>query len=375
MSRLPATSKDALARQVVAAQARVKPDGYEMSIGELISIYERDELVIRPDYQRLFRWSLEQKSRLIESVLIGIPVPPLFVFQDTNGKWELVDGLQRVSTLLEFRGVLRTDQSSGATVAPSVLAGTNLIPALEGASWAPGSKRFEMPENLKLRLLRARIRVEILQAGSDPRSKYELFQRLNTGGSLLTHQEIRNCALVMFDKTFFEWLRELSDNEAFAYTTSLSDTQIEKQRPMELVTKFFACNFFEYKAEWDFHDYLDEAAVELALDRKFNRTTKARLFDEVFNLIRSELGETAFRRQRLGRVVGSFSDALYEAITVGVCSNLAVWRKSKKGQLQKKVEAIWSDDGFTRNTGAGVRGTTRLTKIIPFAREYFRTVA
>jgi len=93
-----------LAKEVSIAQAQVKPDGYEMSLGELISIYERGEILIRPDYQRLFRWSQEQKSRLIESILIGIPIPPLFVFQDDSGKWELVDGLQRVSTICEFRG-------------------------------------------------------------------------------------------------------------------------------------------------------------------------------------------------------------------------------------------------------------------------------
>ncbi len=79
----------------------------KMSIGEIINLYRDKELIIRPEFQRLFRWEVEQKSRLIESILIGIPIPPIFVQQRKDGVWEIIDGLQRVSTILEFVGVLK----------------------------------------------------------------------------------------------------------------------------------------------------------------------------------------------------------------------------------------------------------------------------
>ena len=94
------------------ARLEISTDGYSISIGELTNMYTEGELIISPDYQRLFRWDLRQKSQLIESILIGIPLPSIFVAQDNQGRWEIVDGLQRISTLLEFQGVLKAEESS-----------------------------------------------------------------------------------------------------------------------------------------------------------------------------------------------------------------------------------------------------------------------
>jgi uncharacterized protein with ParB-like and HNH nuclease domain len=89
-----------LMTEIEAAQRTVTTDSYQMSIGEIVNMYKDGELIISPVFQRLFRWGLSQKSRLIESILIGIPLPSIFVYEMPNGKWELVDGPQRVSTLL-----------------------------------------------------------------------------------------------------------------------------------------------------------------------------------------------------------------------------------------------------------------------------------
>jgi uncharacterized protein with ParB-like and HNH nuclease domain len=96
-----------LDEQIAKARKEIAADGYEMSVGELLNLYRDNELIIHPDYQRLFRWSELQKTRFIESLLLGIPVPPIFVFQTQKGAWELIDGLQRLSTIFEFVGVLK----------------------------------------------------------------------------------------------------------------------------------------------------------------------------------------------------------------------------------------------------------------------------
>jgi len=75
----------ALLDEVQAARKKVITDGYEMSLGELINLYRDDELKIDPVFQRLFRWDDERKTRFIESILLGIPFPPVFVFQDEKG--------------------------------------------------------------------------------------------------------------------------------------------------------------------------------------------------------------------------------------------------------------------------------------------------
>ena len=105
--------------QIANARKKVHREGYDMSFGELASMYARDEMVINPEYQRLFRWESEKKTSFIESLLLNIPIPPIFVFTDKEGRWELVDGLQRVSTVLEAMGILKN--SDGVQLPPLVM--------------------------------------------------------------------------------------------------------------------------------------------------------------------------------------------------------------------------------------------------------------
>ena len=118
-----------LNEEIVDAQRLVRTDAYQMSIGEIVSMYDNEEITIDPEFQRLFRWTISQKSKLIESLLLGIPLPPIFVFEQSDGNWELIDGLQRVSTLLEFMGLLRIPD--GGLCVPSVLEATKYLPSLQ----------------------------------------------------------------------------------------------------------------------------------------------------------------------------------------------------------------------------------------------------
>lgn len=91
----------------------LKTDRMNMSFGELMSIYEEGDLYITPEYQRVFRWTAFQQTRFIESVLLGIPVPSIFVAEDGDGKWEVVDGLQRLSSIFSFFGLLESVPENG----------------------------------------------------------------------------------------------------------------------------------------------------------------------------------------------------------------------------------------------------------------------
>jgi len=159
-------------------------------------------------FQRLFRWSIGQKSRLIESLLLGIPIPSIFVFEKENGSWELIDGLQRVSTILEFMGKLRSP--NGDLEPPSILEGTKYLPSLHNAVWersdlvtiVPFDDQHEIERSYQLSIRRARIGVEILKRPSDDQTKYDLFQRLNAGGTQANAQELRNCVMLMVNAEY-----------------------------------------------------------------------------------------------------------------------------------------------------------------------------
>lgn len=101
-----------LSEEVNSRRKEIRTDGYPMSIGEWLSLYESEEIDIHPEFQRFFRWSVEQKTALIESILLGIPIPPIFVSQRDDGVWDVVDGLQRLSTIFQFAGVLKDENKA-----------------------------------------------------------------------------------------------------------------------------------------------------------------------------------------------------------------------------------------------------------------------
>jgi len=101
-----------LIEEIKLKSKEISTDSYSMSIGELVSMYKDGELNIHPEFQRFYRWKPEQKSRFIESILLGIPIPSIFVSQDPTGKWEVIDGLQRISTILQTMGELKNNEGS-----------------------------------------------------------------------------------------------------------------------------------------------------------------------------------------------------------------------------------------------------------------------
>src|ERR1700730_8970612 len=107
-------------QEVLSRQLRT--DAVDFSFGEIVNLHHAKEIVIAPEYQRLFRWSDEQKSRLIESILVELPIPPIFLIEGQDGILELIDGLQRVSSVIQFISAADIQKD------PLVLTGCDLIP-------------------------------------------------------------------------------------------------------------------------------------------------------------------------------------------------------------------------------------------------------
>ncbi|ELX5322249.1 DUF262 domain-containing protein [Salmonella enterica] len=362
--------------EVNDSKKQIISDGYDMSVGEIMNLYRDNELIISPDYQRLFRWELSQKTRFIESLLLGIPIPPIFVHQDDDGVWELIDGLQRVSTILEFSGLLR-DSTNNEVLPGSILNGTQFLPSLSNKKWSDATNPDnEIGKSLQLEIKRARLRVEILRKGSDPYAKYELFQRLNTGGANLSEQEVRNCIAVMLNSALYQWLKRCSEFPAFVSTTNQTQEAIERQANMELTLKFFAYKHFPYVPGMDVHEHLDYALVEMCKSQ-IDLTAEEHIFQNVFTLLNDIFQEKAFKKWDGQSFKGKFLISLFETITNGIQNNydaiIALQPDTTRNDfITQKVKGLWDEVDFTNNSGAGVRGTTRLANLLPFASEYFK---
>ncbi|HAO6472162.1 TPA: DUF262 domain-containing protein, partial [Listeria monocytogenes] len=205
-----------LVEQIEDSRKEIKTDSYPMSIGEITNLYRDGDLVIFPEYQRYFRWTRKQKSEFIESLILDIPIPPIFVSNNADGRWDIIDGLQRTSTILEFMGLLRKRDNDAEFYEPSVLLGTKFLPNLEGKKWDDEDDLANsLPAEVRRNIKRRKINISIVDSTVNPNIKYELFQRLNRNGSILKGQEVRNSLMIMINNRFYKFIEKLSSYERF----------------------------------------------------------------------------------------------------------------------------------------------------------------
>lgn len=311
-----------LKSEIENAQRRVRTDAYQMSIGEIVGMYENGEIVIDPEFQRLFRWSISQKSKLIESLLLGIPLPSIFVFETEEGRWELIDGLQRISTILEFMGLLRSPD--GGRREPSVLEATKYLPSLHNTVWnaspaveaIPFSEQRPLDKSLQLAIRRSRLGVEILKRPSDELTKFDLFQRLNAGGTPANSQELRNCILLMINRDYFHAVRTHAESETFLRVLSINEDQQERQRHLEMALRFLVHTNIPYNGTLDVEEYIDEGSVALA--SAGNIQAASWQLHTTFELLDRAKGREALRRIENGAAVGKVGLVGLEGIAVGI---------------------------------------------------------
>jgi hypothetical protein len=364
--------------EITEAQKLVRTDAYQMSIGEIVGMYEAAELIIDPEFQRLFRWEIGQKSRLIESILLGIPLPSIFVFERSDGKWELIDGLQRVSTILEFMGLLKDDKNKARV--PSALVGTKYLPSLNNAVWekdkliSDPTFKEQSPLNrpLQLAIRRSRIGVEILKRPSDDLTKFELFQRLNAGGTQANPQELRNCIMIMVNAKFFRAVRLAANQSYFISVVGVNDDQIEKQRNMELAVRFLVHVFIPYDGKLDVEEYIDEGTIEIA--KSNDAVSAARLIPRTFKLLEASVPTNVLRRFDGARHVGKVGLVGLESIAVGVAKNIDAIEELPDPEefIQTKSKAFWDQPELNGLTSPGVRGTSRIQRTVPFGERWFK---
>jgi len=352
-----------LMTELAVERKNIKTDSYDMSIGEIISLYQDGDLKLNPAYQRLFRWDTDHKVRFIESILIGIPVPQIFVAQKEDGKWDVVDGVQRISTLLQLVGELPDHD-------PLVLEGTKYLPSLQGLTWNT------MPNDAKRLLKRARIGVNIILTENSIESQYELFQRLNTGGISLESQEIRNCLIIMLNEHYYDLINDLKNYRNFKECLTITEDKYKVEYHMELIVRYLIAkrnkvDFNNYNiATEKLSDFLDEEMSLLISDADFNIDEEIELFKRVFDFLSERMGQDIFKKYNIEKdcFEGPFSNSSYEAILVGVAENLdSLYEKD----FITLIKGIYSNETYQKYAARGVKVVSRFQGLNEFSREYF----
>ncbi|MBN8711983.1 MAG: DUF262 domain-containing protein, partial [Verrucomicrobia bacterium] len=200
MNSTPSSVNASILDQQLREQRRtVDFDTFDIHIQQLLTMLDDSQISVAPAYQRLFRWNNKQCSQLIESLFLGIPVPSLFMATNSDNTWEVVDGVQRLSSIVKFAGSeeLREKLKVDSALTLSDLGKLKKFNDLQYKN---------LPSSIQLHFRTRPLKVITLNDKSDKVVRYDLFERVNTGGVALSEQEIRDC---VFQGEFADFLERL----------------------------------------------------------------------------------------------------------------------------------------------------------------------
>jgi len=339
-----------LLEQLEKERRKVDFDSFDISVKELVSMAEDNIIDIAPEYQRQFRWPEENQSKFIESVFLGIPIPSLFMAANRDGTWELIDGVQRLNSLIHFiaekEQLVKFGQKENLT-----LKGLDILSEFNGKSFS------NIPQSLRLKFTLRPLKITTLSDKSDLKVRFDLFERLNTGGIKLTDQEIRAC---VFRGEFNEFLSSLSNSDDFNHVINLPKSNESDGTRAELVLKFFAYFYdrqnFVHSVVGFLNNYMENSS------QKFNYSSSRNLFEKTFNELRTELPNGIKRGNRNITPIN-----LYEAIAVGAADVI-----SNGGTIIGKNVKNWiNDPKLTKLTSGATNSRKRLAQRIDYCVERF----
>lgn len=338
------------ADQLDKERRKVDFDTFDFSVKELVAMASSGIINVAPEYQRQFRWPVENQSRFIESVFLGIPVPSLFMAANKDGTWELIDGVQRLSTLIHFIGD-EEQLKKFKFDSPLTLKG------LESLTDFNDCTHKQIPGTIQLKFALRPLKVTTLSDKSDLKVRFDLFERLNTGGVILTKQEIRGC---VYRGEFNDFLTNLSNNQDFNDCVNLTETNNTDGTKQELILKFFAYlnnrNTFEHSVVDFLNEYMESACSNF--DYQSNRA----IFEETFKQLNIAMPGGIKRGNRKITPIN-----LYEAISVGAADAI---RADKDVSVSNVL--TWIDEKeLTSLTSGATNSRKRLVDRIKYCFDRF----
>jgi hypothetical protein len=331
--------------QIVALSKRIEFYLTEYSVELLASKMSKGEFVV-PPYQREYTWEHDRKSRFIESLILGLPIPFLFFWEMPNGKLEIVDGSQRLRSIEEFvLGDLRLGE-------------------LQSLTALSGFKFSDLPESRQRKINNRSIRGIVLNEHADEQARFDMFERINTGSKIANMAEVRRGALA---GPFMDLIIELSVLPKFVALAPVSKKDLSEREHEELVARFFAYSdglegYKDRPSEFIFN-YVKKMNVEAANDPALADRYRAR-FQEAIDFI-ERVFPYGFRRAPKGKATPR---ARFEAIAVG--SRLALDERPGLANDDIKDVTPWltSDDFMTVTGSDGANAIARLQDRTGFVR-------
>ncbi len=315
---------------------------------------EKNEITI-PEFQRRFVWKQVQASKLIESFLVGLPVPAVFLYSDRESqKYFVIDGQQRLKSVFYYFEGYYGSEERGARKVFSLKGLDKESPFHE--------KRFEALRESDQRLLKNAVLRAFIVRQRDPAdvtSMYHVFERLNTGGTLLANQEIRNC---IYHGEFVLFLEKINTLQIWRAILGKEEPD-SRRKDIELLVRFFAMQTLDaYKKPMK--DFLSGFMRENKDASKEALEDRRHVFEETCDTVIRTLGEKPFH------VRSGMNAAIFDAVMVAFSKHLTQIPEDINARYKKLVK----NSDFNRNTSQGTTDVDRVrNRFQQASRELFDT--
>ncbi|MFS8213296.1 DUF262 domain-containing protein [Paenibacillus polymyxa] len=348
--------------QQLAKERTVKTQSIEYDLETLVKKITRNTIKLDPEYQRNHRWNEETSSKLIESLILNIPVPLVYLSQDVDvddeaddlARYSVIDGQQRLTAIFNFM----TNKL--------VLEGMEVLKPLNGSFYK------DLPPFLIRRLEERTIKCLRIDSTLDPQVKYDIFERLNSGSVKLEAQELRNA---IYRGSFNKLIKELAKHDDFRVLNQINlenpdeSKKVQKMEDIELVLRFFALRNNNYKnLKKGFKLFLSESMEE------FNKLSDAELvllrekFLKTMKVIREHFGDQAFAKYRFenGEFVqmSKFNAAVYDALAIAVVDSIDLDSQDFSKLNKDTFQALFKDATFFDTVSGSVNDREKVTKRI-----------
>ena len=307
--------------QVPKELRKIRTQAYDKSVEDTVRMIEKGRIFLEPDFQRYSQvWDYKTASQLIESVLLNVPIPPIYVAEEDNGTWNIIDGLQRLTSFKNFyEGKFK-------------LRGLDSLKELNKQNYD------SLNSNAKSILDNGSLRIILITKESHPEMKYDVFMRLNRGSVKLTEQELRNC---LYRGNLNDMIKDLRNNQQLLNILKL-DKPHKRMDDAELILRYFALSRHFNEEELKINGYKGIMKTFLNAYMDENKTISEerveelrQKFNNTLNKVFSIFGINSFKRiEADGSYYPWINKAIYDFIM------LSFERYDLECLLAKKSEII-----------------------------------
>jgi len=330
---------------------------YDYAVRTLLDMVLEGDLILNPEYQRQYRWDDLKASRFVESILLNIPVPVIYLAEELDGTFSVIDGQQRLTSLLRY---VKPDQGQNFKVS-----------GLKVRSDINDKGFEELSRVDKSAITKRPIRCIVVLNESDQALKFEVFERLNTGSSKLTEQEVRNC---IYHGNFNDMIKEIAAYPPFLEMLSLPAKNQNNMKAEELVLRFFAYRDLTDETDYPggYTEYLNTYMEEHRLIQTSKLESLFVLFHETVNCIYNTLGPGIAFRRPIDRDNPSkfahtlINGAIYESQMIGFSKIVEAGRAAEPGLKDKSMAAFKREPYWSTL----FQGTAKKTTVIRRSNEF-----